>query len=102
MGLAKVRFLSESEVYEIAEPILAKAFNDFGYCGSLIEEVEDFDGAHIFRLTASLAEIVPARVIIDANQEIHNKLRALGEDRFVILSTKREDFGQELTNEDMD
>jgi hypothetical protein len=102
MALAKVRFLSEVDVLRIAEPILAKALNNFGYCGLLVEEVEDFDGAHIFRLTASVVESVPARVIIDANQEIHVKLRTLGEDRFAILSTKRQDIRQELVDEDMD
>ena len=102
MGLAKVKFLSETEVLQIADPILAKALYDFGYCGLSVEEVEDFDGAHIFRLTANVAEKVPARVIIDASQQIHFDLRTLGEDRFVILSTKQQNFGQELVGEDVD
>ena len=102
MGLAKTQYLSEDEVRRIAEAVLRKAFAPYGYVGFKIQEVEDFDGEHVFRLIVSVSREVPARVIIDANHEIHVRLRKAGEYRFVILETARPDLGEAPTDQDTD
>lgn len=101
MGMAKVKFLSEAEVQQIADKILSNAFKPFGFAGSQIEEVEDFDGAFIFRLVADVTDQVPARDIIEANHDIHVALRKMGEDRYVILATKRPGSDDETEDEDI-
>ncbi len=87
MALAKLNYLSEDEVMAVADPILRRKWNQFGYAHSRIEEVEDFDGAFIFRVSANVNERVPTKNLIDANDAIHVALRKMGENRFVILST---------------
>lgn len=87
MALAKLRYLTEDEVLDVADPILRAQWSQFGYTNSEVFEVEDFDGAFIFRMNAHVTQKVPAKYLIDANHDIHIELRKLGENRFVILST---------------
>lgn len=91
MGMAKLKFLSEVEVHNMAEPILQQGLAHYGYRSSQIEEVEDFDGDFIFRLEAQVDRKVPADVLIALTGKIHSQLRIKGENRFVILSTKAQD-----------
>jgi hypothetical protein len=91
MGMAKLKFLSEIEVQEVAEQFLKVGLAPYGYGSSQIEEVADFDGDFIFRLEAQVEKRVPADLLIELMGKIHSQLRMKGENRFVILSTKAKD-----------
>lgn len=101
MAMAKMKYLSEGEVKSVADPILRKHLDDHGLAGSAIEEVEDFDGASIFRLVASVDRPVPAKILIETNEAMHSALPQKGEDRFVILSTERPETDANLPDEDI-
>ncbi|MCB1458010.1 MAG: hypothetical protein KDJ48_01840 [Nitratireductor sp.] len=100
MAMAKMKFLTEQEVQAIAQPILAHDFARYGFIGSTIEEVEDFDGSYVFRLTANVEKTVPAKELIDTSHQILTRLREQGEDRFVILATHRPDREADQNDED--
>lgn len=89
MAVQQIKTLPETDVHTLIDGILRTQFSEFGYAGSKIEEVEDFDGERLFRLTAEVAERVPARVVMEATEAIHSALRREGEFRFVIVSTER-------------
>ena len=99
MALAKLKYLDAAEVAELAAPILAREFDDFTFREVQAEEVEDFDGEHIFRLNALVGQKVPAERVIKAMTAINTALRAKGELRFVNLSTQ---FRQTDESEDDD
>lgn len=91
MALAKLKYLTENEVLDISAPILQAAFKDYGFdlARTTVEETEDHYGDSIFRLEAGVVSVVPARALIDAMHYIHVALRKRGDNRSVILSTKR-------------
>ena len=88
MALAKLKYLDAAEVAEIATPILMREFGQFAFREVQAEEIEDFDGEHLFRLNALVGQKVPAKRVIEAMTAINTALRAQGELRFVNLSTQ--------------
>jgi len=89
MANLHAELMTAKAVQDIALPILEKALAPFGFQRVTVNEEEDFDGDHIFRMTAHVQTKVPANTLIDALDAIHHALRSKGEDRFVYLSTKR-------------
>lgn len=81
--------MSPADVQDAALPILERALADYGFKRITVNEEEDFDGKHVFRMTAHVQTKVPASALIDALDAIHRVLRNKGEDRFVYLSTER-------------
>lgn len=88
MALAKLKYLDADEVAQIATPILVREFNQYAFRDVEAEEIEDFDGDNIFRLNALVGQKVPAERVIKAMTAINAALRAMGELRFVNLSTQ--------------
>lgn len=86
MEMARKRYLSAADVKRVCDPILEQRLQEYGYTSSTVDEVEDFDGTYIFRVTANVVGQVPSRLVIDLTQQILNSLRDLGENRFVNLS----------------
>lgn len=97
MALAKLKYLDAGEVADIAAPILAYKLGPYDFRDVQAEEVEDFDGEYIFRLTAHVGRKVPAKQVIEATTAINTALRDIGELRFVNLSTQ---FRQPDENDD--
>ena len=102
MAVAKLNYLSEEQVKEIADPILSRVLANYGFRRSEIEEMEDFDGSTVFRLTAHVEKSVPAKILIDASEEMHAALRKQGEDRFVLLGTELPRSNKEEIDEDVE
>lgn len=81
-------YLTEGEVRQIALGILGKRFKAYRFQDVEVREDETFDGDAILRMVAHVESRVPPRTLIDVNDEIHQALRAMGEDRFVFLGTR--------------
>ncbi|WP_394691173.1 hypothetical protein [Hoeflea sp.] len=86
MAMAEKKYFSAAEVKLVCDPILEQMLEPYGFTSSKIDEVEDFDGSYIFRVTANVVRKIPSKLLIDVTQQIHASLRALGEDRFVNLA----------------
>jgi hypothetical protein len=98
MANIHAEMLTADEVRTIAAPILADHFAAYGFSGVVVSEAEELDGSHVFRMTADVTRRVPAKILVDALDAIHRKLRRKGEDRFVFLSTHRP--GEDEVDED--
>tara|TARA_R110002020_G_scaffold49878_1_gene141608 strand:+ start:846 stop:1154 length:309 start_codon:yes stop_codon:yes gene_type:complete len=102
MAVQQIKMLPEADVHSLIDRILRDRFSEFGYAGSEIEEVEDFDGERLFRLTAEVSEKVPARAVMEATDAVHSALRREGEFRFIIISPERPPDENLLPDEDVD
>lgn len=80
--------LVQVEIEDVAEPIVAERFRDFGYRTLEIHEDRDYDGDPILRMTASVTTRVPATLVIDAMDAVGSALLANGEERLVFLGTR--------------
>ena len=100
MANLHIIYLKTEEVREIALPILMKRFETYGFQDAEIREEETFDGDPILRMVAHVKQQVPARTLIDANEDIHVSLREKGEERFVFLSTRRPAEAEQEADED--
>jgi hypothetical protein len=89
MANLHAELMTAKAVHDIALPILEKTLAPFGFQHVTVNEEEDFDGDHIFRMTAHVQTKVPANKLIDTLEAIHRALRSKGEERFVYLSTER-------------
>jgi hypothetical protein len=98
MASVHAGYLTEAEAYELALPVLRKNFKPFGFEKVSVKEVEELDGTAVFRMVAHVKTRVPARLLIDATQDIRQVLRKRGEERFVFLRTERP--GDEDIDED--
>lgn len=92
--------MTAEEVRSAALPSLRKHLGAFDLGEVAVREVEDFDGAYVFRMTVEVREKVPTESLIDVVAEIHDLLRARGEYRFVYLSTNYPD--EDETEEDVE
>lgn len=90
--------LSDREAKALAEPILARRFDRFGYRQVHVAAERDFDGEPILRMTAEVGSRVPARAIIDTLDAVRKALMDSGDERFVFLSTSTS--GGEAVEED--
>ncbi len=86
MASLRARYLYPDEIDAIVTPLLAEAFKPFGYKDRSIKEDETFDGDPIIRVTADVAQPVPAATLSKTQSRIHDALRAKDEERFVFLS----------------
>ena len=93
-------YLKTQDIREIALPILKKRFKQYGFRDADVREEETFDGDPILRMVAHVEKQVPARILLDANEDIHVSLRTKGEERFVFLSTKRPGENEQEADED--
>lgn len=93
-------YLQTEEVREIALPILKKRFKAYGFQTAEVREDETLDGDPILRMVAHVESTVPARTLIDANNDIHVALRGKGDGRFVFLSTKKPNEDDNDADED--
>lgn len=90
-GVFTMRTMTESEVKDIASPILGKQFASYGFEGVTVEEEEDFDGENILRVIANVRDQVPAKRLIDTLDTIRAALLSQGEGRFVFLSARSQE-----------
>jgi hypothetical protein len=86
MANLRARYLYPKEIDAIVTPLLTEAFKDYGYKDKSIKEDETFDGDPIIRVTAEVAQPVPAEQLAKTLNRIHNALREKDEERFVFLS----------------
>jgi hypothetical protein len=86
MANLRARYLYPKEIDAIVTPLLTEAFKDYGYKDKFIREDETFDGDPIIRVTADVAQPVPAEELAKTLSRIHDALRAKDEERFVFLS----------------
>lgn len=82
----RAKYLYPKEIDAIVTPLLTEAFKPYGYKDKSIKEDETFDGDPIIRVTADVAEPVPAKELAQTLSRIHDALRARDEERFVFLS----------------
>lgn len=86
MASLRARYLYPNEIDAIVTPLLTEAFTPYGYKDKSIQEEETFDGDPIIRVTADVAQPVPAEQLARTLSRIHDALRAKDEERFVFLS----------------
>ena len=100
MALPRYKFLDVAEVAIIANAILGEEFRTYGFRHLDVDEVEDFDGEFIFKMTAKVDAKVPASVLINAIAKINGALRAQGDVRFVNLSTQIGEIEEIISDEE--
>ncbi|ORE92340.1 hypothetical protein [Aurantimonas sp. 22II-16-19i] len=89
--MAMMTVLSEDEARRIAEPILRKYLQPFGYGGVSVSSEEDFDGAIVLRMSVNVERQVSGRAMVDVVGAIREALLDRGDERFAFLSYRRPD-----------
>lgn len=89
--MSMVTVLSEDAARKIAEPILRKHLQPFGYSGVSVKSEEDFDGDIVLRMTVNVERQVSGRAMVDVVGAIRGALLDQGDERFAFLSYRRPD-----------
>lgn len=80
--------MSDSQVREIARPILGEMLKPVAVEDVFVRAEDDFDGEEILRMTARVSAHVSARQIIDATYAVMMALRGQNDPRYVFLDAR--------------